>query len=1105
MREVFVVLPSQGMESLSLTLPAEECHEILTAWSCVYHPEILRLTGKTASPMYGLYIYDEPENSILIVPSPTLDVLDHYWMERAEERNCVFLKDCSSLEKLTAELLQILREDAESDAEKAKAEKEAENTGDMVPLESSQDAGPERADTAEGSERAETPSASEREENTERSEAAPAEVCGSEKEEKPLPVIEYLFTEDERITDPEMPQTCDFMALGMMHLLSEIMAHKLQYMSYLDSFSFSSSVLDVLKACDEGDPAKAKREMQNVWDQLVQSRQYYAPQDGYLFDMTLLDRSYLPETFTEELKKASAMNLHADGAVIEKMASEFPEMFEELKKKLASSEVCLVGGEETETEFPLLTQEGILRRLQSGLEVYRKHLGRTPEIYARRRFGLTPVLPGILKRLGFSGALHFTLDDGKFPVSEQSRIAWKGMDAQVVEAFSKIPLDARNADSVAGLPETLASSVNIDNAFGAIFTHWAGEGMTSCWYELLKRSSRWIPLFGDLVTFSTCLESTRYSSADERYGAERYVSPYLQQMVSQKEADPISRWTRYHQLRVRLEALCSLESLAVWFGAGKKGKDPESSVSVGETLLDQLEKQSAGEKTFFTTAWQEMLRAERKTAEQISEILSDGTRKNALILLNPSSFPVSKVTDLSEAEKMLSVSRLIPEESGCVKRHFWEKNPTEGRVPVHAARTEVPAHGFALLCDSPELPGAPEEEKGTKRWFFGGKRKSEPLPPPVYRDQGSGMWLLANEHLTLRFDPYTGHLRSVFDNVHRGNRFSQLLAMRIKSAPLDSLAGEAPEEYSIMAADSFKPAIFADRSELEVSGRLMSREGEILARFTQTTILRRGSSVVEFDVYLEPLCEFGRNPWQSYIASRLAWGDGVVDLFRNVGFQTSRTTAFRVESPYFVDIRPIQYTAASRIMSSVTQELAQRVRGHEIRRENFLPERGADTEYSDRRLTLLANGHPWHRNCAHRRLDTLLMVRGETGRRFRFGIAVNTPYPMRTAHEFMAPAVQVPGAFRDAEKHALSGWLGHISHRNVMISHWEADEKGARLRFVETEGRNVRVTYRAMRPLVSAEQVDFRGERINTYAIDGDQVSFDIFANEFREIRIAFS
>ena len=74
-----------------------------------------------------------------------------------------------------------------------------------------------------------------------------------------------------------------------------------------------------------------------------------------------------------------------------------------------------------------------------------------------------------------------------------------------------------------------------------------------------------------------------------------------------------------------------------------------------------------------------------------------------------------------------------------------------------------------------------------------------------------------------------------------------------------------------------------------------------------------------------------------------------------------------------------------------------------------------------------------------------------------------------------------------------------------MISHWEADEKGARLRFVETEGRNVRVTYRAMRPLVSAEQVDFSGERINTYAIDGDQVSFDIFANEFREIRIAFS
>ena len=927
-------------------------------------------------------------------------------------------------------------------------------------------------------------------------------------EEKPLPELGDLFAADDRVTDPEMPQTCDFMALGMMHLLSEIMSHKLQFMSYLEPFSFASSVLEVLTACDEGDAPKAKREMQNVWDQLVQSRQYYAPQDGYLFDLTLLDRSYLPETFLEELKKASAMNLHADGTVIKKMAAEFPEMFEELKKKLASGDVCLVGGEETETEFPLLTQEGILRRLQHGLEVYQKHLGRTPEIYARRRFGLTPLLPGILKRLGFGGALHFTLDDGKFPVSEQSRIAWKGMDAQVTEAFSKIPLDARSADPVAGLPETLASSVNVDNAFGAIFTHWAGEGMTSCWYELLKRSCRWIPLFGDLTTFGTCLEATRYSCADERFSAERYVSPYLQQMVSKKEADPISRWARYHQLRVRLEALCSLESLAVWLGAVKKKNGPDAAASVGETLLDQLEMledPAAEGKSFFTTARQEMLRAERKTAEQIAEVLSDGTRKNTLILLNPSSFPVSKVTDLSEAEKVLSVPRLIPEESECVKRHFWEKDPTEERGPVHAVRTEVPAHGFAILCDSPKLPGTPKEEKTAKRWFFGRKRKQEQLPPPVYQDRESGMWLMANEHLTLRFDPYTGHLRSVFDNVHRGNRFSQLLAMRLRSAPLDSLASDAPEEYSIMAADSFKPAIFADRCELEVSGRLMSREGEILARFTQTTLLRRGSSVVEFDVYLEPLRELGRNPWQSYIASRLAWGDGVVDLFRNVGFQSSRTTAFRIESPYFVDIRPIQYTAASRIMSSVTQELAQRVRGQELRRENFLPERGADTEYSDSRLTLLANGHPWHRNCAHRRLDTLLMVHGETSRRFRFGIAVNVPYPMRTAHEFMSPAVQVPGAFSEVEDRALSGWFGHVSHRNVMISHWEADEKGARLRFVETEGRNVRVTYRAMRPLVSAEQVDFRGERINTYAIDGDRVSFDIFANEFREIRIAFS
>lgn len=1096
MREVFVILPSQGMDSLSLTGSSQDSQELLTAWTCAYHPEVLRLTRKAANPLYGLYVYDEPENAILITPKPSIEILDPYWMDRAEDRNCVFLKECGDLESLTAELLRVLREDAEKDAEKAAADA-AKAAGDAQQTQDAQvhevpDAIPGTAAASETS----------------------TVFCGK------------LLSDAVESADPKMPKVLDFMALGMMHLLSEIMAHKLQFMSYLDSFSFVKDLLSVLDAMEAGDSDSAHRLMQSAWDQLIQSRQYYAPQDGFLFDLALLDTAYLPETFQQEAESAAALNVLADGATITKMAREFPAMLEALKKGIDSKKICLVGGEETETEFPLLTQDGIVRRLQHGLSVYENQLGKRPEIFARRRFGLTPLLPNILKRLGFLGALHFTLDDGKFPVTEQSRIAWKGLDAQTIESVSKIPLDAQKADSISGIAEKLAKSLNIDNAFGAVFTHWAGEEMTSPWFRLLKRACGWIPLFGNLTTFTECFDSTKYSSTDEKFPAERYVSPYLTQMVAGKEADPISRWTRYHQLRTRLEALRGLESLAVWFGvetppssnaASSNSASPANSqtASTAENLLERLDSMPVTTKDFFVAAWQEMLSAERRTAEQIADVLADGSRKNALLLLNPCSFSSPRTTDLSEAEKLLSVPRLVPEVAGCVKKHFWERNATSARTPVHAAQTEVPPLGFAILTDSPSQPAAPADAPKPRRWFFAGNSSSQPLPPPVYQDRESGMWVMTNEHLTLRFDPYTGHLRSVYDNLHRGNRFSQQLAIRLKSSQLDSLAEENPEEYSIMAADSCKPGIFPDRCELEVSGRLMNRKGEILARFSQTTTLRRGSSIVEFDVFLDPKKDLGRNPWQSYCASRLAWGDSTVDLFRNVGLTTQPTNAFRLEAPFFVDVRPIHYSATTRIVSSVTHELAQRVRGAELRSEDFLPERDSETEYSDARLTLLANGLPWHRNCGNRRIDTLLLVQGETARKFRFGVAVNSPYPVQTALRFMTPITQTPIARAVTASTAStanpsgatsnpSGWLGHVSHRNVIITHWQAESDGARIRFAETEGRQVRATFRAPRSLKLAEQIDFQGERLNTLMIEGDQVSFEMFAFEFKEFRFTF-
>ena len=55
--------------------------------------------------------------AILLTPKPTQEILDWSWIERAENRNCVFVKNCADLNALTAEVLEILKHDAELDAE----------------------------------------------------------------------------------------------------------------------------------------------------------------------------------------------------------------------------------------------------------------------------------------------------------------------------------------------------------------------------------------------------------------------------------------------------------------------------------------------------------------------------------------------------------------------------------------------------------------------------------------------------------------------------------------------------------------------------------------------------------------------------------------------------------------------------------------------------------------------------------------------------------------------------------------------------------------------------------------------------------------------------
>ena len=151
--------------------------------------------------------------------------------------------------------------------------------------------------------------------------------------------------------------------------------------------------------------------------------------DSHLIDLTLVAQTTLGASLRNELAGSWPINLLASGEVLDAMADREPASIAIVRERTSAKTLSIVGGEYRETELPLLSLESILGQLQAGHRAYEQHLGNRPEIFGRRRAGLTPALPQILRSLGYKGALHFTLDEGRFPLGDRSKSLWEGMGA----------------------------------------------------------------------------------------------------------------------------------------------------------------------------------------------------------------------------------------------------------------------------------------------------------------------------------------------------------------------------------------------------------------------------------------------------------------------------------------------------------------------------------------------------------------------------------------------------------------------------------------------------------------------------------------------------
>jgi len=843
----------------------------------------------------------------------------------------------------------------------------------------------------------------------------------------------------------------DFLALGYCRLHVELLTRHMRYTSNIDETFFQNEALAAADAAMNGDYENAVSHLGQCFDVLNESRKHYYPVDAYLVDLTLVAPTTIGESLRRELAPAieqnpaaelghvMPLNLLLTGQTLREIAAREPATLAKIQEASARGVVCVVGGEDTERDWPLLPIESIRNGVGLGIAEFERILGQKPTVYGRRRFGLSPIMPQVLSKSGFQGALHFTLDDGRFPIGQQSKSRWEGCDGSVIDALLRVPRDASQSETFLDFSRKLGESMDMDHVATVVFAHWPGQA--NRWYDDLRRIARYTTALGKFIKLDDYFAQTDMPGSLSRFEADEYRSPYLKQAIIRRQVNPISSIVTEHVRRAAQDAEQAVACLAQVLGAPANGKDlpwgrRSHDTQADTTSVDRSETQIASDDG---AASGRLATAMERISAAIPR--SSGGASSGYLVVNPCSFARRIGVELPQLSALPAVESPI-------------HSAGQGSGGINAV-VDVPAMGFAWVAPATGKPGK--------------------APKPLAEEN-----ILRNEFVELVISRATGGIQSIHDYRHRSNRLSQQIALR--SPGPRQAAGEAwrdPDEsavYTQMVADSVEianagPAL----GEIVSRGGLLDAEGRRVAEFKQTTQLWFGSRVIVLKVELDPKDECRADPWNSYYGVRFAWPDHDVQLHRSVNLGRVVTDAKKIEATHFVEIEMEKGRTAI-----LTAGLPYHRRSSSRMLDSLLIARGETA----RSFTLgigVDLAHP-----AQAALDLLAptCLRQET----------NAPPTTGASWLFHVDAKNIVATHW--EPLVLTSSDTAMTAGDAMT----APTHGFCVRLLETEGKAGRATLRALRPLAAARQVDFQGQPLLELPIEDDKIVIDIGAHEWLHI-----
>lgn len=826
-----------------------------------------------------------------------------------------------------------------------------------------------------------------------------------------------LPTSIEQATERALPTppsigAADFYAVGYVWLQIQIMTRRLRYTSNLDEIHLQTILVEAAVSFTSGDFGSAAETLHQVFDALGEERDHYFTSDPHLIDLTLVTRTTLPTL-------VKLWNSSADQSTSSHSTA-----------SLLIDSDCFHEDGQTETSLTETSLTELRRRIDAGEvsvagggppatdSLGCATMGQSIELieHARQQW---------IDRLGTAPSVYARLA-GQTPGDLVPAIAAMGYTAIIPIDFTsgrpigdeaKVRLstaDKQDIDALVATPIDAAddsSFLNLGPRLGSAIDD--GEMATA----LLVH---WPG--GGCDSMSDLVRASRWSHALGRFWS---IADYFSEGES-----PF-----HHGV---LDIVASDESLdeAADSGDDLLGKRAEQFsdqvrseyCSIARAIVSLANDAVGGDEdargvknaggVFETISSPQSSSVGPLVAAAVGAIPSD--QNDARLIFHPGPTGRRVTTTLSPANgKAPSKSESIygATRSAAAPANQSVEQKTGGRAGYQSTAfdvtADVPSGGFVVIRGG--------DGSGTKSGSLLGRMLGKSGSPIV---RTSDARTLENEFMEVSLSS-GGGLAGLYSGAARGNRLSLRLVAAVAGGTDTIMHPSKWESIENSAA----------RGVVKESGHLLDPDnsnGEAGDYEIQYTI-ERGSRMLNVCGQIRLASGFQldpSDPWRNYIAVRIAMPDESASIRYGVRDKWHRCSSRRITAPYGYLIDDV-----------------------------------------DRQTLLATGGHSYHRRVGGRFVDTLIAVGKNRRGNFDFGIACDSPHPMATAIDSIAPPIEL--SVLPHRSLPTSGYLCHLWGANVRIRQIKIDRTDSELTWhidlLATRGQSTNARLRFCRDIKFAK------------------------------------